>query len=82
MFALEHRVRKETDALLFINKLRFDVAAHTVVCNAFVLALSQDIAQATLSTNRTRVIPIHEGYSRAYFPTPMLVIVLTYTYLA
>ena len=51
MFALEHSSKE------FVNKLRFDVAAHTVVCHAFVLALSQNIAQATLSTDRTRVTP-------------------------
>ncbi|KAM5543897.1 hypothetical protein V8D89_002514 [Ganoderma adspersum] len=46
VFALQHSARKETDTLLFVDKLRFDVAAHTVVCDAFVLALSpsQDIA--------------------------------------
>ena len=49
VFALEYRVSKDIDTLLFINKLRFDIAAHTVVCKAFVLALSQAISKNTFS---------------------------------
>ena len=62
MFALEHS-SKETDTL-FVNKLRFDVAAHTVVCHAFVLALSQDIAQATLLLVPQGIMPISPHVSR------------------
>ncbi|KAI1792266.1 hypothetical protein LXA43DRAFT_1082213 [Ganoderma leucocontextum] len=43
VFALQHDVRKDTDTFLFVDKIRYDVAFHTMVLDAFVLVTSQEL---------------------------------------
>ncbi|KAI1792264.1 hypothetical protein LXA43DRAFT_1133680 [Ganoderma leucocontextum] len=39
IIALRDDVTDDSDTIFFVDKIRFDVAAHTVVCDAFVLPL-------------------------------------------
>ncbi|KAJ6449567.1 hypothetical protein C8R45DRAFT_145080 [Mycena sanguinolenta] len=42
VFALRDKATNNCDTILFIDKLRFDLSAHTVVCDGFALPLSEE----------------------------------------
>ncbi|KAF8205712.1 hypothetical protein K438DRAFT_1818357 [Mycena galopus ATCC 62051] len=42
VFALRDKPTNNCDTILFIDLLRFDLSAHTIVCDGFVLPLSND----------------------------------------
>ncbi|KAJ7864757.1 hypothetical protein B0H14DRAFT_3602063 [Mycena olivaceomarginata] len=41
-FALRDKATSDCDTILFVDKLRFDLSAHTVVCDGFALPLSEE----------------------------------------
>ncbi len=43
VFALRDDVSGDCDTLIFVDKVRFDLSAHAMVCDAFVLPLSETI---------------------------------------
>jgi hypothetical protein len=53
VFALQDQATNSCDTVLFVDQLRFDLSAHTVVCDGFVLPLSFE-----------RVSKIHQGFSK------------------
>ncbi|KAJ7864784.1 hypothetical protein B0H14DRAFT_3602116 [Mycena olivaceomarginata] len=53
VFALRDQATNNCDTVLFVDQLRFDLSAHTVVCDGFVLPLSFE-----------RVSKIHQGFSK------------------
>ncbi|KAJ7311548.1 hypothetical protein DFH08DRAFT_1045533 [Mycena albidolilacea] len=53
VFALRDQATNNCDTVLFVDQLRFDLSAHTVVCDGFVLPLSFE-----------RVSKIHQGLSK------------------
>ncbi|PIL27068.1 hypothetical protein GSI_10207 [Ganoderma sinense ZZ0214-1] len=67
VYGLRHSVRQHTDTFLFVDKLRFDVAASTFVCDAFVLAVSLEVlphishAVQSLVTQGIMSLPVHAG---------------------
>ncbi|KAJ7230217.1 hypothetical protein GGX14DRAFT_344215 [Mycena pura] len=42
VFALRDKATNECDTILFVDNLRFDLSAHTVVCDGFALPLSEE----------------------------------------
>ncbi|KAJ7311534.1 hypothetical protein DFH08DRAFT_791792 [Mycena albidolilacea] len=53
VFALQDQATNNCDTVLFVDQLRFDLSAHTVVCDGFVLPLSFE-----------RMSKIHQGLSK------------------
>ncbi|KAJ3863560.1 hypothetical protein EV359DRAFT_42875 [Lentinula novae-zelandiae] len=45
LFSLMDKGTHNTDTLLFVNGLRYDQSAHTVVCDAFILPLTEAILE-------------------------------------
>ena len=45
VFSVQHNARKDADVILFVDKIRYDDAAHTVVFDAFVLVVSEEMLQ-------------------------------------
>ncbi|KAJ3839140.1 hypothetical protein F5878DRAFT_680019 [Lentinula raphanica] len=52
VFALLDKATRNTDTMLFVNGLRYDQSAHTVVCDAFILP-----SLAKVHTDRNNVPP-------------------------
>ncbi|KAJ7256453.1 hypothetical protein B0H12DRAFT_1286199 [Mycena haematopus] len=53
MFALVDKATNNCDTILFVDQLRFDLSAHTVVCDGFVLPMSdQRIVQIIQTGDR------------------------------
>ncbi|CDO76798.1 hypothetical protein BN946_scf184978.g27 [Trametes cinnabarina] len=44
VFALRDEAAGQSDTIFFVDKLRYEVAAHTMVCDAFVLTLTRSLA--------------------------------------
>ncbi|KAF7363875.1 MYND-type domain-containing protein [Mycena sanguinolenta] len=42
VFTLLDKATKESDTILFVDRLRFDLSAHTIVCDGFVLPLCDE----------------------------------------
>ncbi|PIL27077.1 hypothetical protein GSI_10216 [Ganoderma sinense ZZ0214-1] len=69
VFALQHSALRDTETLLFVDKLRFDVVGHTIVCDAFVLSVSLEIlphisqAMPSLVKQGVAPIPMHDAHS-------------------
>ncbi|OJT13568.1 hypothetical protein TRAPUB_9884 [Trametes pubescens] len=43
VFALHDEATNTSDTMLFVSELRYDLACHTVVCDAFVLLISEQL---------------------------------------
>jgi len=73
LFALLDKQTKNCDTILFVNDLRFDLAFHTMVCDGYVLPLTQRILrekgqpfEALLTKGGIVNIPVFEGEMQAW----------------
>ncbi|KAL1946437.1 hypothetical protein VTO73DRAFT_15564 [Trametes versicolor] len=46
VFALHDEATSTSDTMFFVSELRYDLACHTIVCDAFVLLISQQLVSA------------------------------------
>jgi len=58
LFALRDEQTNNSDTVFFISNLRFDLASHTIVCDGYVLPLTQDLL---IKTERPFAKLVHEG---------------------
>ncbi|KAA1466961.1 hypothetical protein DENSPDRAFT_862780 [Dentipellis sp. KUC8613] len=72
LFALLDKPTRDVDTFFFVNDLHFDLASHTVICDAYVLSLKPQLMQKIdapfreLLTHKIVHIPAYEGEMRAW----------------
>ncbi|KAI0818478.1 hypothetical protein BC628DRAFT_1424076 [Trametes gibbosa] len=72
VFALHDDASGKTDTMFFVNELRFDLACHTIVCDAFVLLLSRRLVSTvgpslkTISENGVESVRVYGDEMRTW----------------